>query len=137
MSFLFFSIFLLRELRTFEVREQPECESLESFLGNFGNQWRTDCNDTDDGSLCHAGCSINDVQVNVYCSCNGDRCYWIPDQIQLQEADWVAETLTINGPRSRYAHLAESYYDQDEWGALWRLRFRYKTNYIHVYRMSH
>ena len=96
---IFVYLFLSIGIEGLEVRERPTCEPLESFLGNFGNEWNTDCSDTADGALCYAGCGISEAEVYVLCSCNGNRCYWIPNEIQLQEADWEAQTLTLEGPR--------------------------------------
>ena len=38
------------------------------------------------------------------------------------KADWQAQTLGVH-LKSKYGHMVESFYDEDEWGVLWRIRF--------------
>ena len=38
------------------------------------------------------------------------------------KADWQAQTLGVH-LKSKFGHMVESFYDEDEWGVLWRIRF--------------
>ena len=138
------------------------CEPLDSFLGEFGNQWDTDCVDIynngtgveqPSGTACYAQCKENENEQYFYCSCNHDNCFWVPNDIHMDQvclnsngnyqgqimaglvgvmvrrslvnpifkADWQAQTLG-DYLKSKYGHMVESFYDEDEWGVLWRIR---------------
>ena len=137
-------------------------EPLDSFLGEFGNQWDTDCVDIynngtgveqPSGTACYAQCKENENEQYFYCSCNHDNCFWVPNDIHMDQvclnsngnyqgqimaglvgvmvrrslvnpffkADWQAQTLG-DYLKSKYGHMVESFYDEDEWGVLWRTR---------------
>ena len=74
------------------------CEPLDSFLGQFGNQWDTDCVDIYNngtgieqpaGTSCYAQCRENNNEQYLYCSCNHDNCFWVPNDIHMDQVSYL------------------------------------------------
>ena len=79
---------------SYSQAETRGCEPLDSFLGQFGNQWDTDCVDIynngtgveqPSGTACYAQCKENENEQYLYCSCNHDNCFWVPNDIHMDQ----------------------------------------------------
>ena len=78
------------------------CEPLDEFLGNFGNQWETDCVDIHNstgieqpsGTACFAYCRENENEQYLYCSCNHENCFWVPNDIHMSQVTTFAQLKT-------------------------------------------
>lgn len=103
---------------SYSQAETHGCEPLDSFLGQFGNQWDTDCVDIynngtgveqPSGTACYAQCKENENEQYLYCSCNHDNCFWVPNDIHM---DQVCLNSKLSGPdygRTCRSHGSESF----------------------------